>query len=623
MRNPDYHRRRGSYFLTFAFMTPVLFGFVAASADYGALVMARNQAQAAADAAAMAAATSWDEAGDATARNAARTVAATRAAAIGSQIRVHGHPATVTSADLQYGFWDGSTFHVDADGNGQVSVVGVLQGNNAVRASSSVPVSMPFMGTFLALIGANPVDTLNVGAAAGAAPNATPGRAPDTVLVLDTTWSMSNADRDAMSEAALALVNCVDERSADNSRAAVVKFTGVDNVALALTEYDAAGAEEIRGALGRDCSTSPPGIGNKSATLGSTVGTCSNDPDTSSYTNQAAGLAGARWVLENAETPPDVGQAIVLFSDGQPMVNSKVCNSTYATSASTRWNGSGTPALASPDRWERCAEIQCSAGTAYTTQSACEAARYCESGAGVQIDALTTQATCEGAGHCERYDGLPLSYSTQSTCEVAGVCIDGSGNVLSGLTTQAACEAVGVCSRPGGGTSALTGTACTSAGSCTNGAAGAHSTVTGTVDKSNTFCRGHSHSGKKHTWSANSWTQSNTWLANNWNPDGNNWVAGVWSSTPTVDDYTTWAESERDLLAQYGVDHDMDVKIFTVFLDNTGGGSNRTSAVSLMSSLTHGGGTFYDVSAGDYDALMANFQDICIRTATGDPGPVF
>lgn len=264
------HRpRRGSTSTTVAVLLPVLIGFVALGVDFGVVAVAQHQVQAAADAAAIAATTSMGDI----------AVARTRARAFATETTFNNVTVQVADEEVELGFWDG---------------VGFTPGGspNAVRVTARADVPMYFARLF-------GFDSVPVAAVAGAGPGVIVARAPDTVIVLDVTGSMSPSEVAAERDAAEALVDCIDRRSSSDSRAAIATFTGVDHALVGMSDfssgYDLLG-DTARGINGCGSADAPP---------------CSG-------TNPASGYQAALEILAGAATPEDVGQAIVFMSDGLP-----------------------------------------------------------------------------------------------------------------------------------------------------------------------------------------------------------------------------------------------------------------------------------------------------------------
>ncbi|TNE91186.1 MAG: VWA domain-containing protein [Deltaproteobacteria bacterium] len=272
--------RRGNYAFTFALVLPVLLGFTAMGVDWGAVAVARIQVQAAADTAAMAASTALEQPG--TARQRAESYAA--------KVAMNGITPTVTS--VQTGEWDADQERFRATNVRP----------NAVRVETEATVPLYFTQLF----GMHEVKVTGV-AGAGLA---LPVRAPDLVMVLDVTSSMSTSEVRAEREAAEALLDCLYERAAPESRAAIVTFTGVDHVQAPMTEI---------------------GNGyNSLVTKARNISGCGNwGAPACSRTNPSSGYEAALKVLEDADTPEDVGQVIMLMSDGEPTPEPAICNRSF------------------------------------------------------------------------------------------------------------------------------------------------------------------------------------------------------------------------------------------------------------------------------------------------------
>lgn len=247
-----------------------LLGFVAMSVDMGAVVVARRQVQEAADTAALGATTRLDS----------QPQAARVADAYAGEVRMNGRVAHIDAGDVIIGTWSGTSF---APGGASPNAV-------RVKAYADVPL------TLTRLFG---VDTLRVSAAAIAGPRVVARRAPDIVVALDVTASMDAAELAQERVAALALLDCVHDRSTGDSRMGIVLFTGVDTTRSEMLEVGA-DYTRIAGAIAgiRGCGTTG-------------MPACSG-------TNQAAGMGAARVMLDGAGTPEGVGQVILLESDGEP-----------------------------------------------------------------------------------------------------------------------------------------------------------------------------------------------------------------------------------------------------------------------------------------------------------------
>ncbi|MCO4745335.1 MAG: VWA domain-containing protein [Proteobacteria bacterium] len=274
--------RRGSYAVTFSIILPVLIGFVAMGVDWGAVAVARIQVQAAADSAAMAATTSLDD-GD---------IAWDRAERYAASVTANG--ITPAVSDVRFGEWDHDAEFFDVNGDDV----------NAVRVVTEAQVPMYFTRLF-------GWDEVTVRGVAGAG-LALPARAPDMVLVLDVTGSMSPYEIQQERFATEALIDCVAERSHPESRASIVLFGGVDYTQVGMVE------------LGQD-------YGQLMAAAGTIQGCGRGTP--CSNTNPASGYEAALSILEEADTPEDVGQVVILMSDGEPVPYPAICGRSYLRKA--------------------------------------------------------------------------------------------------------------------------------------------------------------------------------------------------------------------------------------------------------------------------------------------------
>lgn len=296
-------RRSGSVTVIVTVALMGLLGFVAMGLDWGAVAVARNQVQAAADAAALGATAGLDDPAQASAL----------ARAYAAQVTVNGQAAQLVGDGATLGTWDGTTFTETAINPDVVKVT----------AFADVPMHLT------RLFG---VDTVRVTATAGAASDVVARRAPDIVLALDVTGSMDAAEIAQERTAAQALLDCVHERSTGDSRIGIVLFTGVDTVRTDMlevgTDYTALSAY-IAGIRGCGTTGMPACTG----------------------TNQAAGMGSALVMLEGANTPEGVGQAVLVESDGEPNVDD-ICQAAHYTT--TGWR---------PELQQLCAALRSSRTT--------------------------------------------------------------------------------------------------------------------------------------------------------------------------------------------------------------------------------------------------------------------
>ena len=279
--------RRGNTASIFALLVPALMGSVAMGVDWGAISVARLQVQSAADAAAIAATTQMDDA----------TVAETLAEAYANRVMVNGVQPQVT--DFAYGVWDGDN---------QIFVPGDVPAKNALRVRTSATIPMYFSAIF-------GLTEVTVTGEAGAGPAVVPNRAPDHVTVVDNTCSMNAFEVQQEREAVEALLDCVNNRSAPESRGGIVTFGGVDYTWSPIVEYgDHFDDLQTAAANIQRCGTLTP---------------CTN-------TNQASGLAAGLALLDavDATRPDDVGQVILLMSDGEP-VRYPICQTSFYLLEST------------------------------------------------------------------------------------------------------------------------------------------------------------------------------------------------------------------------------------------------------------------------------------------------
>ncbi len=279
--------RRGTAASMFGLMLPAILGSVAMGVDWGQVTVAQVQVQAAADAAALAATTDMN--------NQARAEAL--AASYASQVLVNG--VVPQLSEFTYGVWDPA-----AGPNGTFfPSAGPDPANNAVRVRTEATVPMYFSALF-------GVTEVTVRGEAGAGPAVVPNRAPDHAVVLDTTCSMNRTEIRYEREAAQALLDCVKQRSAPESRGGLATFGGVDHIEAEIVEY------------GTDF--------DQLDLAASRVVGCYDGGAPCSNTNQASGLEVGLWMLDAVSDtrPDDVGQVIVLMSDGEP-VGYNICRTSF------------------------------------------------------------------------------------------------------------------------------------------------------------------------------------------------------------------------------------------------------------------------------------------------------
>jgi len=111
---------------------------------------------------------------------------------------------------------------------------------------------------------------------------------------------------------AQAMLDCVHSHSTGDSKMGVVLSTGVDTIQSDMTEVGS-------------------GYSDLSSAISSIRGCGSYGMPRCSGTNQSAGMGGALVMLANAETSADVGQAILVESDGEPNADSICTSSNYET----------------------------------------------------------------------------------------------------------------------------------------------------------------------------------------------------------------------------------------------------------------------------------------------------
>ncbi len=165
--------------------------------------------------------------------------------------------------------------------------------------------------------------------AANASAGGPPDRAPDLVMVLDATCSMSDSEIDAQRDAAHAFLDCINTRAAPESRLAVVTFGGVDFMLQDMTELVGGGYAQLDTAIAGMVSCRDGGA------------PCSN-------TNHASGYDAAVEILDRAATPPQVGQTIVFVSDGSP-AEYEICRFPFYA-----YEDAG---IVQFDLWDRCQSL--------------------------------------------------------------------------------------------------------------------------------------------------------------------------------------------------------------------------------------------------------------------------
>lgn len=376
------HRSRGSVVSTFGLLIPVLMGFVSMGVDWGRVSVARLAVRVAADEAALSAASALTERPkSAQAIAAAYAVATSRASLYAGQMELNQLDFSVDTLTLGY---------YDADAGGWSNTVPNGKAPNAVHAVVSAEVEL----TFAKLFG---LDKVKVSQSAKAGAAVIPGRAPDLVIVQDVTPSMSSTDIANSKIANKALVSCIEENAHPSTRGAFVKFANIDKTVVPLQSY-----QEAPGELYDAVAAASP------TNAYSYSGICTA---TNGCTSHASGLYAAVDILNQASEPPeDVGQAIIIITDGAPATTDTGCSSVASSS------GMSTPF----QKWlvgnyaSRCGLL-----SAQNTQTACNNAggRWFTSGTKCRPsdNGAESGTGAAGPGKCSK-----SGYSNEFRCEGAG-----------------------------------------------------------------------------------------------------------------------------------------------------------------------------------------------------------
>lgn len=295
---PVMRSRRGSIAPVIGLAFPLLLGMLAMSVDWGQVSVARFALRGAADEAALAAAsalksrpTTADEIAE------AQGLAETRAEAYANRFSMNQMTFEVETVTLGY--------HNKADGVSFTTTIPNEKSPNAVQVTTSTTVHLGFSSFF----GVGDVTIRN---ASRAGAGVVPARAPDLAIVQDVTPSMSATDIANSKDANKALVSCIKKNARSDTRGAFVRFANIDHTVVPLVSYEDAPTQVYNAAAG----TSP-------ITAYSNGGICVGGMCTS----HSAGLYAGVSLLNAATAPPDdVGQAILMITDGAPATNSGGCS---------------------------------------------------------------------------------------------------------------------------------------------------------------------------------------------------------------------------------------------------------------------------------------------------------
>jgi Flp pilus assembly protein TadG len=375
---------RGSMVTTMTLTLPATMGFVSMGVDWGQISVARQAARAAADEAALAAASALSDSPDTEEElEEAYALGWERATQYTEEMTLNNLEFTLDT--LIFGYYDEET--------GWSASVPAGESPNAVQANVSSSVHM----TFAKLLGVSSV-TVHKSAKAGA--SIVPGRAPDLVIVQDVTPSMSSTDIANSKLANAALVECIEDNADPATRGAYVKFANIDRTLVPLESYEDAPGELYDAAAG----ISPSNAYSSS-------GIC-----TSGCTSHSSGLYAAVDILNSASEPPeDVGQAIIIITDGAPATSNSGCSATASSSGSAtdfqKWLVG--------DSSNRCGKL-----SAQTTQTNCNnvGGRWLSSSYSPRCrpsdNGAETSTGAQGPGTCSL--GTSSSYNSEFKCEGAG-----------------------------------------------------------------------------------------------------------------------------------------------------------------------------------------------------------
>lgn len=286
--------RRGSTAVIVALCMMVMLAFVALGVDWGAVSSARAELQIAADAAATAGASGLPT----------PATAKARAIAYANQVSIRGVPVELSPADITIGSWNKGA---RAFAPGEVATA------DAIKVVVHYELELPISSIF-----GYPSVTLTAQSGGGAT---TMGKVPDLVIVQDVTPSF--ADEIARAKKAdKALVDCIHNKADPDSQVGLVAFSGLEKNLLlpnTLVTY------------GSSYSTVTSKINSIQLCGNTGMPACQN-------TNHATAFHMANAILTASTSPPEVGRAVLLISDGAPVADTTVCNKSkgkYATAAAT------------------------------------------------------------------------------------------------------------------------------------------------------------------------------------------------------------------------------------------------------------------------------------------------
>ena len=296
--------RRGVVGVWMALSLVLLLGIAALAIDGSYLYVARNQLQIAVDAAALVGAVELqldsDEVKD-------------RAMAYAAKNEVFGRPVALKPGDIEIGYWDSQLriFTPVGGGGGGPAAIRVTGRLTEERGN---PVQLFFAG----ILGHHSADVVASAVAASEGGD----NSWDVILVQDVTGSFKDELYDAK-EAHSLLLDCIATHTSGTSRVGVAAFSGCGTTLAPMQPLDV-GLDALEAAI-----KSIERCGNRG------MPPCQN-------TNQAAGLEEAvNMFSATPSAPADLGQAIVLVSDGKPKPHSGACFPDYYPD--------GTPFPSSPD----------------------------------------------------------------------------------------------------------------------------------------------------------------------------------------------------------------------------------------------------------------------------------
>ncbi len=282
------HRRRATSAVYVVVTLPVLLGCAALTIDVGHLYNVRIELQNTVDAAALSAASALPL---------GKEEVFSRARAIAAMNMANGQPVEVPDADIVLGRWDSDTasfIPLADDDDSRPDAVRVITSRTGGYGNS--------VGLYFAQI----FGLISSDVSASATATFGTGDTWDVIIVQDISGSFTPALPSAR-DADEALVSCLKDHTDNDSRIGMVSYTGSSQLVFPLEAIET-GFDDLIDA-----------IVNLDPCCKSWWSNCGTMPDCSTGTNIAAGIDEAVNEFLNAPLPdPDIGQAIVIVSDGRP-----------------------------------------------------------------------------------------------------------------------------------------------------------------------------------------------------------------------------------------------------------------------------------------------------------------